>query len=361
MNDDIYQRKRDHLDLCYGDEVAHGAHRGLLDDVQLVHDAIPELSMDDLDLSTAFLDHTIAAPLMITGMTGGPPEAGEINRALAALAQEVGIPFGVGSQRVATRYAEAQASFEVRAAAPDVVLLGNIGVMQAKAMGPERARALMESIGADYLAVHLNPAMELVQPGADADSDFRGGYDIIGRLVDATHGRVLVKECGTGLAPQVVQRLTALGVRALDLSGSGGTSWVKVEALRAEGDAAEVAHLFDDWGIPTAATAAMARAVVPEHAAITLVCSGGISNGLDAAKVIALGANVAGMARPVLQAYHAAGVDGARAFFDRTLRALRIAMALTGCTRPAQLRSAPRIVGPRLRTWIEQAEGWTER
>ncbi len=347
MPSDIYQRKLDHLALCNDGDVEAGDHGGLFGEVKLVHDALPELAMSELDLSTTLLDHTLAAPLMVTGMTGGPPEAAAINRGVAKVCGALGIAFGVGSQRIATRDEEARASFEVRDVAPDVVLFANLGVAQVRDLGVDTARELMASIEADYLAIHLNPAMELVQPGADADRDFRGGYDVIARAVDALDGRVLVKECGTGLSPGVVGRLHAAGVRAVDVSGAGGTSWVKVEALRADGAQRALGMRFADWGIPTAAAVAMSAGVGPQ-----IVASGGIGDGLMAAKALALGADVAGAARPVLRAFLADGEDGVRAFLEGALGELRAAMALTGCRRPRELRDTHKVLGARLRDWL---------
>jgi isopentenyl-diphosphate delta-isomerase len=348
---DIYQRKRDHIALCDTGDVEAGDHRGLFAEVRLVHQAMPELAMGELDLTTRLLDHELKAPLMVTGMTGGPEEAGRINRGIAKVCGELGLAFGVGSQRIATREAAAQGSFEVREVAPDVVLFANLGINQVRDLGVDTAAELMRSIDADYLAIHLNPAMELVQPGADADRDFRSGYETVARAVDALDGRVLVKECGTGISPDVVRRLHALGVRAVDVSGSGGTSWVKVEALRAKGALADLGMLFADWGIPTAAAVAMAADVGPQ-----VVASGGVGDGLVAAKALALGADIAGCARPVLQAFQANGEAGARAFLESMLLALRTAMALTGCRRPAELRDVPRVLGPRLTAWLQQLD-----
>lgn len=350
---DIYQRKRDHIDLCNTGDVGPGGHRGLFEDLWLVHDAMPELAMDDLDTRTRFLGRELKAPVMVTGMTGGPPEAGEINRGIARVCDRLGLAFGVGSQRVITKAEVSAETFAVRDVAPDVMLFGNIGINQARDMGVDPVRELMNRIGADCLAVHLNPAMELVQPGADADSDFTGGYETVARLVDALDGRVLVKECGTGLSPRVVRRLHAAGVRAVDVSGSGGTSWIKVEALRAKGDLADLGLLFADWGIPTAAATAMAAGIGPQ-----VVASGGIGDGLTGGKALALGADVVGCARPVLQAFLAeegGGVDGATAFLERFIQGIRMVMALTGCRTVRALRDAPRVVGPRLGAWIEQA------
>ena len=351
---DIHQRKIDHIELCDTGDVEHGVHRGLFEDVVLVHDALPELSMDELDLSTPFIDHQLAAPIMVTGMTGGPEIAGGINRGIAMACDTLGLAFGVGSQRIITRDAVTAATFDVRTVAPNAVVLGNIGVVQARELGSEAVRELVDRIGADYLAVHLNPAMELVQPGADADRDFRGGYDIIGRLVDSMDGRVVVKECGSGIAPWVAARLAKLGVRAIDVSGSGGTSWVKVEALRASGSNASIGAEFADWGIPTAAATAMARERLGADGPC-LIASGGVDRGRTVATALALGADVAGMARPVLRAFRRGGEEEVRAFLETVISGLRIAMATTGCRRPAQLRQVPRIVGPRLGAWLEQA------
>ncbi len=347
---DIYQRKRDHIALCDTGDVQGGSHHGLFDELTLVHDALPELNMDALDLTTPFLDHQLAAPLMVTGMTGGPPEAGEINRGVAQVCDRLGLAFGVGSQRVITKADLSASTFEVRTVAPDVVLFGNIGVNQARDLGPTVVDELMRRIGADYMAVHLNPGMELIQPGADADSDFSRGYETIGRLVDALDGKVLIKECGTGLSPRVVSRLLAVGVRAVDVSGTGGTSWIKVEALRAQGVEAELGHLFADWGIPTAAATALA-ARVP---GMEVVSSGGIRHGLDVGKALALGARVAGCARPVLKAYMAGGVEACEATLGAFIQGLRIVMGLTGVSTPSALVDVPRVVGSRLGNWLEQ-------
>ncbi|MCB9522505.1 MAG: type 2 isopentenyl-diphosphate Delta-isomerase [Myxococcales bacterium] len=347
---DIFQRKRDHIELAARGPVVGADHGGLFDEVTLVHQALPELAMGQIDLSARLLDSPLRAPLMVTGMTGGPPETQALNAGLARLCQDLGVAFGVGSQRIITKDAATAASFQVRQAAPDVVLLGNIGVMQARAMGPAGVAELMKVIGADYMAVHLNPAQELAQKGVDADRDFRGGVDAIARLVDALDGRVLVKECGTGLSTQAVARLHAVGVRAVDVSGSGGTSWVKVEALRADGPLRDLGMLFQGWGIPTAAAVVGAAGLGPQ-----VVASGGIDDPLKAAKALALGADVAGCARPVLQAWLADGEAGARRYLETMIHGLRMALALTGSPSVAALRRAPRVVGPRLRAWIDQA------
>jgi isopentenyl-diphosphate Delta-isomerase len=347
---DRFKRKRDHIALCNEGPVSYTSHEGLFSDFYFVHHGMPELSMDELELETRLLDSELSAPLMVTGMTGGPDEAGEINREIAAVCGELGLAFGVGSQRVITREPGSLDTFKVRASAPGVTLFGNLGINQARDMGVDAVRALFESIEADYLAIHLNPAMELVQPGAEADSDFTAGYETVSRLVDALDGRLIVKECGCGLSPTVVRRLKGAGVRAVDVSGSGGTSWVKVEALRATGQQATLGETFSEWGIPTLAATGLAS----RTSDIEIIASGGVDDGLKAAKALAMGATVVGCARPVLQAFMRDGKDGAYAYLSTLISGIRMAMALTGVRTPAELREVPRVVGPQLERWLTQ-------
>mgnify|MGYP001473745035 CR=1 FL=1 len=349
---DRFTRKRDHIALCNDGEVGFRSHSGLFSELQFVHNAMPELAMDALDLRTKLLDSQLAAPIMVTGMTGGPEEAGEINRQIARVCQDLGVAFGVGSQRVITSEPDSLETFKIRSVAPDVALFGNIGINQARDMGVDVVRSLFAGIEADYMAVHLNPAMELVQPGADADSDFTDGYDTIKRLVDAFDGRILVKECGSGLSPQVIKRLGAAGVRAVDVSGGGGTSWVKVEALRAEGQQAALGETFAEWGIPTLAAVGLSRDIE----GVQLVASGGVDDGLKAAKALAMGATVAGCARPVLQAFMRDGEDGAHSYLTTMISGVRMAMALTGVRTPAELNGVPRVIGPQLERWLSQVD-----
>lgn len=343
------KRKEDHIELCHKGDVGLDGDLGLFSEVRLIHQAMPELAMEDIDLGTDFLDHRLAVPLMITGMTGGPDRAGEINRDLAALCETNGMAFGLGSQRVIHADPSTIASFSVRAKAPNVCLLGNIGINQARDLGASVVLDLFERIEADYMAIHLNPAMELIQPGAEADSNFRDGFDTIARLVDTLDGKLIVKECGCGLSGSLVQRLQRLGVRGVDVSGVGGTSWVRVEALRAAGMQAEIGFEYEDWGIPTAAATWAAGQI--ENTMV--IASGGIYSGRTAAKALALGADLVGFARPVLQGYLGDGVIGAQKVIDRMVRGIQTSMALTGTTIPSKLRNKPMWVGPKLTSWLE--------
>ncbi|MCB9562462.1 MAG: type 2 isopentenyl-diphosphate Delta-isomerase, partial [Kofleriaceae bacterium] len=230
---DIGRRKAEHLEVA-ASGAADFVRSTLLEDVHLVHQALPERALADVDLGVELVGKRLRAPLVVTGMTGGTGEAAAINRAIARAAGAVGVAFGVGSQRAMAEHPELEASFQVRDAAPDVVLFGNVGVVQAAAMGADRVAELAARIGADAMAIHLNPGQELIQ--ARGDRDFTGALDTIRRVVDALGARglpVLVKETGCGLSAQAAVALRGAGVDTVDVAGAGGTSWVAVEARRA--------------------------------------------------------------------------------------------------------------------------------
>ncbi|MBX3161808.1 MAG: type 2 isopentenyl-diphosphate Delta-isomerase [Deltaproteobacteria bacterium] len=343
----IVKRKSDHLEVAASGR-ADFARSTLLEHVHLVHQALPELAVDDIDLSTELVGKTLRAPLVVTGMTGGTPEAAAINRDLARAAQEAGIAFGVGSQRAMDEHPELAATYEVRDVAPDVVLLGNLGAVQLLAMGPVRALELARRIGADALAIHLNPGQELIQERGDRD--FRGLRVAIGKLVEASPLPIVVKETGCGLSVEAARALAGAGVTTVDVSGAGGTSWVAVEAVRAQGgsDAQALGDELREWGLPTAVSvAACARA------RLATIASGGMRSGLDVARAIALGARAGGMAAPMLRAQRDGGADGVRRAIDRVVASIRAVCLLTGCARVGDLARAPRHLGAPLRAWID--------
>lgn len=348
----IGDRKTDHLALCAEEDVGFRARTTLLEQVRLVHDALPEMSLSDVDTSVRLLGKTLRAPLVIAAMTGGTDEAGRINRELAAIAEERGYGFGLGSQRAMHVRPGTGSTYRVRQAAPTTLVLGNVGVVQARAMTTSELRVLVDEVGADALCVHLNPAMELVQPGGDRD--FSGGLDTIARLVRDLGVPVVVKETGCGMSPAVGRRLREVGVRHVDVSGAGGTSWVGVETKRAEAAGDERARgLGDslwDWGVPTAASVALLSPMGFD----TVVATGGVGTGLDVARALALGASAAGIARPVLRALSSGGRPAAIALLDGVEAELRSAMLLTGSRDVAALRRAPRVVVGELAAWIAQ-------
>jgi isopentenyl-diphosphate delta-isomerase len=342
------KRKDAHLELCATGDVQPAENSTLLECVRLVHCAMPEMAVEEVDLSTEFLGKKLRYPLLITGMTGGTEKAGVVNRDLALLAERHGLAFGVGSQRAMAENPKAAESFQVRHLAPTMPLLGNIGLYQAVGLGVDGVRRLADAIGADGMALHLNAGQELTQP--EGDRDFRGGYQVVEGLVRAFGSRLLVKETGCGIGPEVARRLVDLGVRNVDVSGLGGTSWVRVEQLRASGVQAQVGAEFSSWGIPTAAAImSVRRAVGPD---VRLVASGGMRTGLDAAKVLALGADLVGMALPLFRAQQAGGLAGAEQALAVILAGLRQALVLTGSRNCGELRQKPRVIMGELKDWL---------
>lgn len=346
VTQDIGQRKADHIDLAVRGDVAFHTTT-LFECVRLVHDALPDLHADDIDTSVTLFGKRLRAPIVIAAMTGGTSRAGEINRELAKIANDRGYGFGLGSQR-AMHVDEARGeSYRVRDTAPDVLLLGNVGVVQAREMGVEAVNKLAQGVGADAMCVHLNPAMEIVQPGGDRD--FRSGTETLSTLVRELDVPVIAKETGCGLSRSVARRLVLAGVRHVDVSGAGGTSWVAVETHRAEGAAKALGQAFWDWGIPTAASVSLCA----REPLTTIIATGGVTSGLDVARALVLGATAAGLARPVLQALSNGGPEGAHRFLDGVESELRAAMLLTGARSLGELRRTHRVITGELRHWLE--------
>jgi len=342
----LSQRKDDHLSIVLD---GRGELRGQvsgLDGLQFEHCALPELNLDSIDLSSSLAGVRLKAPLLISSMTGGAERSAAINRHLAQAAQELGIAMGVGSQRVSLRSKHDHGlTRELRRFAPDVPLLANIGAAQLLEQdGLDLARRAVDALQANALIIHLNPLQEAVQ--AEGDRDWRGVLDAIHQAVESVGVPVIVKEVGAGLSAQVAVALANAGVQVIDVAGLGGTSWAAVEAERALRPAdREVAMAFASWGIPTAASLAMVRAALPDT---TLIASGGIRNGVDAAKAICLGADLVGQAAGVLRdatLSTAAVIE----HFDIVIRQLRIACFCTGSSDLGALRNA-RFLKPVLRS-----------
>lgn len=343
---EIEQRKTDHLELCATDEVAFKRRTHLLECVQLVHQSLPEMARGDVDLGIELLGKRLRAPIVIAAMTGGSDRSAEVNRELSSVAQARGYGFGLGSQRAMQRNPDTAWTYEVRKHAPDVLLLGNVGVVQARDLSTDALSQLVSDVGADALCLHMNPAMEMVQSGGD--QDFRGCIDTYARLVAELPVPVVAKETGNGVSRQVSAQLRQVGVRHVDVSGAGGTSWVGVETLRAEGEAARVGEALWDWGIPTAASIAYTA----EHGH-TVIATGGIRSGVDVARAIAMGATAAGIARPVLQALGAGGRQAVEDLFDQLERELSTVMLLSGARTISDLQAVPRVISGELRDWLD--------
>ncbi len=351
----IESRKQDHLELTARGDVGFRAQGTLLSDVQLVHDALPELHLDEVDLSCTVMGKRLRAPIVIAAMTGGTDHAGQINRDLARIAEARGYAMGFGSQRPMLKNDAAVHSYTVRDVAPTALLLGNVGAVQAAALEPDAVLRLVNAVGADALCVHLNPAMEVVQP--EGDKDFRGCLPQIARLVAELPVPIVAKETGCGISLAVARRLAAAGVEHVDVSGAGGTSWVGVETLRAQGEGRALGELFWDWGIPTAASVLAVHRVGFR----TVFATGGLKTGLDVARAIVLGATVGGLARPVIQAYYEGGTGAVERYLEQVERELRTAMLLVGAGNLAQLQKVQRFVRGSLREWDELWVGQLQR
>jgi len=350
---DLSHRKAEHVKVVLGRDV-DGRYR-YWDDIQLVHRALPEVDFDELDTSTTLLGHRLKAPIVITGMTGGFPDAAKINENLARAAAEVGVAMGVGSERAAILKGQYPESYACVARHPVPLKFANIGAPQLvpqhagePVVGPEEARAAMELIGADVLAIHLNFLQEIVQP--EGERKAKGCLARIGEL--ARRFPVLTKETGAGISRSVAEGLRERGVKAFDVSGTGGTSFAAVEHYRAVDQGAErearVGKTFWDWGIPSPVS-------VLELAPLGLpvVASGGIRSGLDVARAIALGASAAGTAGGVLRAA-STGFEETRRELETLVHELRVAMFFTGSRTLGDLRTAPYVVTGETRPWLRR-------
>lgn len=344
--DDLFGRKADHLELAAKGDVGFRKST-LLECVELVHDAIPELDFEEIDLGCDLIGKRLHAPIIIAAMTGGTERAKRVNLDLAEVAEELGLGFGLGSQRPMLVDEAASASFQVRAAAPTTLVLGNIGGVQAMHLEPIQLLDLVRRVDADGLCIHLNPAMELIQ--SDGDRKFRGVMAQITRLVRELPLPVIAKETGCGISARVAWRLHHVGVRHVDVSGAGGTSWVAVEAARASESRREIGNTFREWGIPTAVSVAQCTNCGFD----SIIATGGISNGLDAARALALGASAVGLARAALIVYDSAGKPGVRDYLLRVQTEMRMAMLLCGAKDLAELRVAPRFLHDPLREWLK--------
>lgn len=348
MGGETKSRKLDHIRITVERNV-EAASPTLLGDVRIVHQPLPELNLDDVDLSVELFGKRLRAPLVITGMTGGHPEVKWINAALARAAERHGIAIGVGSQRAAIEDPSVEDTFRVvRDEAPSTVVIANLGAPQlASGYGVREALRAVEMIEADAIAIHLNPAQEAFQ--VEGDTLYRGVLRAIKELVDNLGVPVIVKETGTGLSMEVVRTLYRLGVECFDVSGLGGTNWVKVEVLRASARGLKPPRdpdgFSDYWGNPTAAAVVEARVAAPRAC---IIASGGVRTGLDAAKAIALGADLAGIALPALRALVRGGEEALDSLIASLIEQMRVAAYLSGARSVVDLMLRPVTITGRL-------------
>lgn len=344
MENTTQGRKLDHLNICSRGGVEAREKTTWLEQVELVHSALPDVNREDLDLSTKLFGKKLRAPVVISAMTGGHDVSAKINRSLAGAAEKLGIGFGLGSQRAMIEDPGLAYTYQVRDVAPDTLVLGNIGAPQLGEYGSDRIEKAVDAIGADVLAVHLNSLQEAVQP--EGDTDFDGYAKEIEKLVKGSKMPVIAKETGAGLSRECAKKLIGTGVAGLDTGGAGGTSFAAVEYLRT---GKETGALWD-WGIPTAASILEVRSTSKE---IPLIATGGIRTGVDATKALALGADAVGICLPLVNPAKVS-VEKVELKLRSIIDDLRTAMFLVGAKNLAGLQDSGRVVLGDLREWVIQ-------
>lgn len=331
------QRKLDHVRIVNEEPVEFIQTRTGLEQYRFLHQALPEIDKADVDTSLLFFGRPLKAPLVIASMTGGAGPTGAINQRLATAAQTCGVAMGVGSQRAALENPALAETYQVRRAAPDILLFANLGAVQLNyGYSVEQCRRAVEMIEADALILHLNALQEAVQ--ADGNTNFRGLLSKIEQVCRALDVPVIAKEVSWGIDETTARRLADAGVSAIDVAGAGGTSWTEVERHRAPNEQlANIAATFLEWGIPTAESILMVKRGAPH---LPIIASGGLRTGLDAAKCIALGATLTSMASPYLKAA-TVSTEAVIARLSETIEELRIAMFCLGLKTLDQLRNTP--------------------
>ena len=334
----ISDRKLEHLLICKNYDVEFKDKTTGFEDMELIHNALPEVDKNEIDLSTSVFGKKLDSPLFITAITGGHPAAKDINRQLAIAAEEHRIALGVGFQRAACEHPGLEDTYSVvRDNAPDCLLVGNIGAPQLNL-----ANKAVEILDADILAIHLNPLQESIQPEGDLDA--RGYLELISEITDLVDIPVMAKETGCGISAETSKQLVDAGISYIDVEGAGGTSWAAVETYRSEDR--YYGEMFWDWGIPTA----ISTAEVVNSVDVPVISSGGIRSGLEAAKAIALGADSVGMALPFLK--KSVSQEELNQFINRFNDSLRIAMFLVGANNIEELKQSKLVISGKTRQWL---------
>ncbi len=348
----IEERKEDHVEICLKEDVK--AHYSYWDDIHFMHHALPEINFSDIDIRTNILGKKLSAPIIISAITGGYDKAKDINRNLAKAASKLNIGLGVGSQRAALENKSLVGTYSVVKEYDIPLVIGNIGAPQlisqhdTKAINPEKIEEAFEMINADVLAIHLNYLQEVVQPEGNVNA--KGCLAEIKRL--ALKYPIIAKETGSGISRKTAQALRKAGVIGIDVGGLGGTSFSAVEVYRAKnkGDKLRegIGRTFWDWGIPTPVS------VVEADVGLEIIATGGIRNGIDVARALAMGADSAGMAGALLEAATQSS-EKVEEQIESIIHELKVTMFLTGSKNLSDLRSQEVVVTGRTRDWMEQA------
>lgn len=332
------RRKADHIRINIEEDVAFKRLTTGFENYFFMHEALPDIDLDKVDTRSTILGKQVKTPLLISSMTGGTAEAYNINRMLAETAQAAGIAMGLGSMRAAIEDSALEYTYKVRDVAPDIPLFANLGAVQLNyGYGLAECQRAVDMIEADALILHFNALQEAVQP--EGDGNFSGLLGKIEQICGELSVPVIAKEVGWGFSEATARRLASAGVSAIDVAGAGGTSWSQVEMYRApSARLARVAGAFIDWGIPTSTSIKYCRQAAPN---LPIIASGGINNGIEVAKAIALGAQIAGIAGDFLRAVDRAGVGGAIELADTITDELKVAMFACGAVDIDALTKTP--------------------
>jgi len=345
------KRKADHIRISLEKDVQARKTTTCFEDIHLIHKALPEINKQEINLSTEVFNHKFSAPLIVGAITGGTPEATRINAAIAEAVEELGLGMGVGSQRAAIEDKKLEKTFTIaRKKAPNAFLIANIGGVQLvngySIKEVEKAVAMIE---ADAIAIHLNPLQEAIQP--EGQTNFRGILEKISEIAEKIDKPLIVKETGAGIAAEEAKKLETVGVNGIDVSGAGGTSFAAVEYYRVKGPKnsfqRRLGDVFWDWGIPTA----ISVVEVSQSVKIPVIASGGVRDGVDMAKALALGANLTSLSQPILQA----AVKGAREtknVLSLLIEELRNAMFLVGASSVQELHKVPLVITGKTAEWL---------
>ncbi len=333
---DIRDRKKDHVELTVTDGTQYDLNAGF-GQYRFIHNALPELDSSEISTEAEFLGRTFSFPLFISSMTGGYADAGPVNAVIAEFCENNNLPFGVGSQRAMLEDDSLTQTFSVvRQKAPNAFICSNIGGAQLiDGLNSNKLKALVDSIQANAVIVHLNPLQELMQP--EGDRNFKGILAGIEQLVKDTDLPVIVKETGAGISKHTAQRLLNAGVQVIDVAGAGGTSWAKVENFRSSNISAN--HLFDEWGIPTVECIQQLSKLEWERS-FEIIASGGIRSSFDMAKAIALGAHFTASAQPIIKAVKSKGYEGLEQLFESWRNDMKSILLLLGCQNIQELNTS---------------------
>ena len=350
---EVKNRKAEHINIVKKGGVEYKETSGWFEYVYLIHQALPEIDLQDVDTTVNFLGFKLSAPFFIDSMTGGNEETKEINRNLATLAHELGIGMGVGSQRAAIEDPSLADTYSVvREVAPDIFIIGNLGAAQLLVYDVDKIKKAVEMVKANALAIHLNPLQEAVQP--EGEPKFKGVLQKLSDLTKSINVPIIVKEVGSGISKEVAINLKLAGISAINVAGAGGTSWAKIEGERAKKakkmENYNLAEVFGEWGIPTAVSIIEVRSVTD----LPIIASGGIKNGLEVAKAIALGADAGAMAGSILKELLKNGYEKAKEYLVNSINEYRLALFLTGSKNAQELKRKRKVLLGPLAEWARQ-------